>query len=215
MTGWENADRGWFTNDDLNLDSAANRRIVASELTFPNVAFGVHRRFAGGVSLSEIALGSAGEWEDELSKATPGDNLILLSLRQVQHQAIAHAGDPTNRRPPVLQPSDHDAVQAFITAGGSELALVSRSSPTPTVVECAFTFVDCRDDRVDWHEQVAERSGRGSEVWLFDAEIVWRDHDRRVLGDEQPEAWNAHHGIYLIDGYAPDERGQVVCGGPY
>jgi hypothetical protein len=84
----------------------------------------------------------------------------------------------------------------------------------PTLVECAFAFLDLRDDQVDWREPIAERSAHGGEVWLFDGAIVCRDHDRRRRGAEPPEAWDAHHGIYLIDGYFPDEQGRVVCGGP-
>jgi predicted ATPase with chaperone activity len=34
-------------------------------------------------------------------------------------------------------------------------------------------------------------------------------------GPDPPETWTARHGIYLLDGYVPDEQGRVLCGGPY
>jgi hypothetical protein len=103
----------------------------------------------------------------------------------------------------------------LIAAGGPELALVARFPAVPTVVECHVAFIDCRDDEVAWRQPVARTSAHGGEVWLFDAEPVWPDHDRRVRGDEPPDTWMAHHGLYLVDGYAPDDQGRVVCGGPY
>lgn len=215
MNGWRFADRGWFVNDALNLRSAASRAIVAAELKFPNVTFGVHRLFAGGGSPSEIAIATIDQWETELSRGRPGDNLILLSLRQVQDQALVHVGDVASPDPPVLHPMDVDVVEAYISGGGSELAFVWRFTATPGAMDCASAAIDLHDNQIVWRESVAERSAGRGEVWLFDGEILWRDHDRRQFGWEPPEAWTAHHGIYLVDGYLPDEQGRVVCGGPY
>jgi hypothetical protein len=47
---WRFADRGWFVNDDLNLRSPSNLAAVEGALSFPNIAFGVHRWFRGGRS---------------------------------------------------------------------------------------------------------------------------------------------------------------------
>jgi hypothetical protein len=216
MGGWRFADRGWFINDRLNLRSEANRRIVANELAFPNVAFGVHRWFAGGSSLDAIAITSLDQWDADLARGRPGDNVILLSLRQVEDAALVHAGDIGSPQPAVPSAADVVAIDAFNALGGyGEIFVVRRFSPRPGEIESASRYVDLRDAAWPWQQALAEHSVDGGEVWLFDGELLWRDHDRRRHGAEPPETWTASHGICLVDGYVPDENGRVVCGGPY
>jgi hypothetical protein len=215
MSGWRFSDREWFVNDGLNLRTDANRRIVAAELAFPNVVFGAHRWFAGGGSASAIAITSLDEWDADLAKGRPGDNVILLSLRRVEAEALTHAGNMASPHPPVLSTADINAIEAFIAAGGNELLFVRRFSPRPGTIDCVFTWIDLRDAGWPWQKGLAEYAIGGGEVWLFDGELLWRDHDRRQSGSDPPETWTAHHGSCLVDGYVPDEQGRVVCGGPY
>jgi hypothetical protein len=215
MSGWGFADRGWFVNDGLNLATDMNRRIVAAELGSPNVVFGDHRWFAGGGSATGIAITSLDQWDAELARARPGDNVILLSLRRVEADALTRAGDLASRIPPVPSAADVDAVEAFIAAGGNELLLGRGFSPRPREVECAFRWIDLRDAAWPWRPAFAEHSVDGGDVWLFDGELLYRDHDRPQYGSDPPETWTAHHGINLVDGFVPDEQGRVVCGGPY
>jgi hypothetical protein len=215
VKGWRFADRGWFVNDGLNLRTDSNRRIVAGELEFPNVVFGVHRWFAGGGSADTIAVTSLDEWDADLARGRPGDNVIVLSLRRIEAEALARAGDITSPRPPVPSASDIQAIEAYIAVGGAELLFVRRFSPRPGTTECSFKWVDLDDAASPWQQALAEHSVPGGELWLFDGELLWRDHDRRQLAADPPETWTAHHGIYLLDGCVPDEDGRVVCGGPY
>ena len=217
MSGWRFADRGWFVNDRLNLRSEANRRLVANELDIPNVAFGVHRWFAGGSSLDEIAITSLEEWDAELARGRPGDNVILLSLRQVEDAALVHAGDMRSPQPPEPTAADVAAIAAYNAAARyGEIFVVRRFSPRPGEIESASTYVDLRDAPAwPWQQALAEHSVGGGEVWLFDGELLWRDHDRRRHEAAPPETWTANHGICLVDGYVPDEHGRVVCSGPY
>jgi hypothetical protein len=214
MSRWRFADREWFVNDGLNLRTDANRRIVARELEFPNVVFGAHRWFAGGASASAIAFTSLDQWDADLAKGRPGDNLILLSLRRVETTALMHAGDISSSHPPVPSAADVNAIEAFIEAGGGELLFVRRFS-RPGNVDGAFMWIDLRDPGWPWQQALAEHSVDGGEAWLFDGELLWRDHDQRLSASGPPEQWTAQHGIYLVDGYLPDDQGRVVCGGPY
>jgi hypothetical protein len=215
VRGWRFADRGWFVNDGLNLRTDANRRIVAGELEFPNLVFGVHRWFAGGGSADPIAITSLHQWDADLERGRPGDNLIVLSLRRVEAEALARAGDISSPRPPTPSAAEVSAIEAYVAAGGAELLFVRRFSPRPAAIECSFKWVDLEDAAWPWQQALAEHSVDGGEAWLFDGELLWRDHDRRQSGADPPETWTAHHGIYLLDGYVPDEQGRVVCGGPY
>ena len=80
MSAWRFDDRGWFVNDALNLRTEVNRRIVAAELEYANVVFGAHRWFAGGNSANSIAITSLDQWDAELARGRPGDNVIIQSL---------------------------------------------------------------------------------------------------------------------------------------
>jgi hypothetical protein len=215
MTGWRFVDRGWFVNDWLNLRTEANRRLVASELEFPNVVFGAHRWFAGGSSADAVAITAPGQWDAELARGRPGDNLILLSLRHIGAGALARTGTTTSPHPPAPSPADVIAIEGYVAAGGLELLFVRRFSPLPGTIEAAFAWLDLGDAGWPWQDALAEHAAGGGEAWLFDGELLWRDHDRRQRGSDPPETWTARHGICLVDGYLPDERGRVVCGGPY
>lgn len=216
MNGWRIADRGWFVNDRLNLRSEANRRLVADELAFPNVIFGVHRWFAGGSAASNVAITSLDQWDADLARGRPGDNVILLSLRQVEDAALVHPGDIGSPQPPAPTAADVVAIEAWAAAGAyAEILAVRRFSPRPGELECASVILDLRDTAWPWQQALAEHSADGGEVWLFDGELLWRDHVRRSHRAEPPESWTAHNGICLVDGYVPDEHGRVVCGGPY
>jgi len=216
VTGWRFSDREWFKNERLNLRAEANRGLVADELVDGNVVFGPHRWFAGGGSPALIALTTIEEWDEEVARGRPGDNLILLSLRKVAGLAVVHTGEPTSSRPGTLQPADIAAVEHYDrSAAFGELLCVRRSAPTPGKPEAALRVIDLRDAGWPWQEQVAEAASGGGEVWLFDGELAWRDHERRQQGSEPPEEWTAHHGLCLVDGYLPDAQGRVVCGGPY
>jgi hypothetical protein len=216
LSGWRFADREWFVNDGLNLRTDANRRMVAGELEFPNVVFGAHRWFAGGGSADLIAITSLDQWDADLARGRPGDNVIVLSLRRVEAEALRRAGDMSSPQPPpVPSEADVNAIGAYIAAGGNELLFVRRFSPRPAVIESSFKWIDLEDAARPWQHALAEHSIDGGEVWLFDGELLWRDHDRRQLGADPPETWTAHHGIYVLDGHVPDEQGRVVCGGPY
>jgi hypothetical protein len=215
MSGWRFDDRGWFVNDALNLRTVANRHVVGAELEHQNVAFGVHRWFAGGSAADAIAITSLGEWDAALARGRPGDNVILMSLRQVEAEALAHAGDIASGEAPILSAADITAIEVHAARGGLELLFVRRFAPQPGSTDASSRWIDLRDTLRPWREAVAEHAVDGGEVWLFDGELLWRDHHRRLQGSEPPERWQAHHGIYVIDGYVPDEQGRVVCGGPY
>lgn len=216
MSGWRFADRGWFHNDGLNLCSEANRRLVADELVGRNVVFGSHRWFTGGAAPSHVAMTTIDQWDAELARGRPGDNLILLSLRRVAHLALVHADDLSTPQPAALGPEDVAAIEGYDAAARlGELLFVRRFVPRPGGLEAALDTIDLRDAGEPWRERVAEASAGGGEIWLFDGELAWRDHERRQYGTEPPETWTAHHGIYLVDGYVPDGQGRVVCGGPY
>ena len=215
MSGWRFDDRGWFVNDALNLRTIANRQVVGAELGNQNVAFGVHRWFTGGSAANAIAITSLGEWEAALARGRPGDNVILVSLRQIEAEALAHAGNMASGEPPILSAADITAIEVHAAGGGLELLFVRRFAPQTGNVEAAFQWIDIRDSSRTWREAIAEHSVAGGEVWLFDGELLWRDHDRRQRRSDPPETWHARHGIYLVDGYIPDEQGRVVCGGPY
>ena len=169
MGGWRFADRGWFVNDRLNLRSEANRRLVANELAFPNVAFGIHRWFAGGNSLDEIAITSLDQWDADLARGRPGDNVILLSLRQVEDAALVHTGDIGSPQPPVPSAADVVAIEAFNAVGGcGEIFVVRRFSPRPGEIESASTYIDLRDAASPWQQALAEHAVDRGEVWLFE-----------------------------------------------
>jgi len=108
---------------------------VASDLEFPIVLFGVHRWFAGGSSAATIAITSLDQWDAELARGKPGDNVILISLQRVEAEALTHAGDLTSRLSPGPSAADFNAIEAFIAAGGDVPSFVRRFSPRPGEVE--------------------------------------------------------------------------------
>ena len=216
MTGWLFSDRGWFHNERLNLRAEANRRLIADELVERNVVFGSHRWFAGGGSPTLVAITTIEQWDNEVARGRPGDNIILLSLRKVARMALVHAGDASTPQPEELRAEDAAIVEAYDrVAKFGELLCVRRFTPVSGKVEAGFDRIDLRDASEPWQEQLAEASSGGGETWLFDGELDWRDHERRQHGLEPPESWTANHGICLVDGYVPDPHGRVVCGGPY
>ena len=91
--------------------------------------------------------------------------------------------------------------------------VVRRFAPRPGEIEAASTYVDLRDAAWPWQQALAEHSVEGGEVWLFDSELLWRDHDRRIHGAEPPETWTANHGICLVDGYLPDDTDASCAAG--
>jgi hypothetical protein len=215
MSGWRFDDRGWFVNDALNLRMDAIRPAVSAELEGGNVVFGAHRWFAGGSAADPVALTSLDDWDAELARGRPGDHVLLLSLRRIEAEALAHAGDRASEGSPVLGSADISAVESYAAAGGLEILFVRRATPSEGETDAAFRWIDLRDASWPWQQAFAEHAAGGSEVWLFDGELLWRDHDRRRRGSDPPETWRAQHGIYVVDGYIPDEQGRVVCGGPY
>lgn len=214
MTGWRYSDREWFRNDRLNLRTEAIRRLVIGELTGQNVLFGSHRWFAGGAAEDDVAITSVEEWDAELARGRPGDNVILLSLRQVTQLALVHAGSLDDPGPLALSAAEIAAVEARSHGNGlGELLCVRRSSRGASVLAASCRHIDLRDGEWPWRDQLQEAGG--GEMWLFEGDLDWRDHERRQFGTEPPEAWTAHHGIVLVDGVVPDAEGRVVCGGPY
>jgi hypothetical protein len=214
VTGWRFSDRGWFVNHKINLRSQENRRLVTAELEFPNIAFGVHRWFFGGGSPDLVAIATPARWGAELARGRPGDNLLLISLRRVAELALAHVGELTSRQPPALA-SHEETIRAFLAdTRRGQIALVHRYSPRPGRLVCHYgIFWDPEAD--GWDTELWEWSQAGGELWLFDNELVWQDHERRAWGTQPPEEWEAQHGLCLVDGYVPDEQGRVVCGGAY
>jgi hypothetical protein len=215
MDGWRFADRGWFINDALNLRSAANRRAVADELEFPNIVFGLHRWFAGGGNAAHVAIATMEQWDAELARGRPGDNLLLLSLRRVAGRALAHAGEITSHERPVLGRSDIERIGAFLGDDRRDLTVVQRLSPRPGDIRCAARVIPTYPRPSEWDQELADGPWSGGDVWLFDGDLVWRDHAHRQRAPQPPETWTASHGLYVVDGYVPDELGRVVCGGPY
>ena len=215
MVGWRFEDRGWFVNDAINLRTESNRQAIAAELEYPNVVFGAHRWFAGGSAADAVAITSLVDWDADLARGRPGDNVILLSLRRVEAEALAHVGDSASPEPPILGASDIAAIESHAADGGYELLFVRRFSPQPGGVEAAFRWIDLRDTSWPWQRAFAEHAADGGEVWLFDGELLWREHHERHRGSDPPETWRAGYGAYVVDGYIPDEHGRVVCGGPY
>jgi hypothetical protein len=211
---WRFADRGWFVNDGINLRSATNLALVASALEFPNIAFGLHRWFRGGASPDAIAMATEEEWDAELARGRPGDNLMLLSLREVADQALLRLGELTGVSLAPISDADLGPIRDFLNNDRREVAVVRRYSPRPGELVCAHRVLwDPKPD--EWAEQVDEWRATSGELWFFDEELLWQRHHTRIRADVPPEDWMAHHGLYLVDGYIPDEAGRVVCGGPY
>jgi hypothetical protein len=215
MSGWRFDDRGWFVNDRLNLGTEVSRRVVAAELEDANVVFGAHRWFAGGRSADAIAITSLDQWDAELARGQPGDNVILISLRRVDAEALAHVGDRESAEPTDLGAAAIAAVESYAAAGGVELLVVRRFTPRSGDIEAACQWIDLRDTSWPWQQALAEHSTAGGERWVFDGELLWRDHRRRLQASDPPESWQASDGVYVVDGYVPDDQGRVVCGGPY
>ncbi len=173
MTGWRFSDRGWFHNERLNLRAEANRRLIADELVERNVVFGSHRWFAGGGSPSLVAITTIEQWDDEVARGRPGDNIILLSLRKVAQMALVHAWDASTPWPEAVRPEDAAVIEAYDRmAKLGELLCVRRFTPTSGQVEAALDRIDLRDVSVPWQEQLAEAAASGGgEIWLFDGEL--------------------------------------------
>src|SRR5680860_1517991 len=203
---WRFADRGWFVNDGINLRSDANRAAVAEALVSPNVAFGLHRWFKGGCAPDAIAIATPQEWEAELARGRPGDNLMLLSLRDVANQALLRLGEVTGRPLRGLGDSDLTVIRDFLRDDRREVAVVHRYSPRPGEVTCAHSVLwDPQHD--EWAAQIDQWKATSGELWFFDEEILWQRHDTRIQADTPPEDWMAQHGLYLVDGYLPDAEG--------
>jgi hypothetical protein len=208
------ADRGWFVNDRINLRTDTNRQLVAAELQFPNIAFGLHRWFAAGSSPDLLAIATPEQWEAELARGRPGDNLMLLSLRRVAELAVAHVGGVTNREPLSLDGSDLVPVQSLLADDRQEITVIHRFSPQPDDLICSYK-VQWDLKTPDWDAQIDEWSAMSGELWFFNNEIIWQEPASRVRAAQPPEEWTAQHGMYLVDGYLPDQQGRVVSGGPY
>jgi hypothetical protein len=204
---WSFADRGWFVNDALNLRSSENLRAVAVALESPTLLFGVHRWFAGGSSPDLIAFGSAADWDAELARGRPGDNLIVLSVADVPDLVLLHAREPGFRG------ADVDLAALRLGGPGRELAIVSRQT-SAAAHRATYRMVEVADHE-SWQDEVADALAASDETWIFDNDVVWRDHKRRSAGTTPPEQWPARHGRYVVDGFVPDAEGRIVCGGPY
>ncbi len=118
--------------------------------------FGSHRWFAGGGSPSLVAITTIEQWDDEIARGRPGDNIILLSLRKVAQMALVHAWDASTPRPEALRPEDAAVIEAYDrTAKLGELLCVRQFTPTSGQVEAALDRIDLRDLSVTWQEQLA------------------------------------------------------------
>jgi hypothetical protein len=203
----------WFLNDAINVLSADNQERIRAELVVPNVVFGLHRWYAGGSSPTSIALSSQAEWDLELSRCRPGDNLVLVSLRRVRHLALAHAGVLSSGSPPVLSSPGQERLLAFLHDHRRELAVLHRHVGGDGRFECDYDIV-WDPSPEEWSEHLERWSRLQGELLFFDDdEILWRDKSGRQ--GVPPEEWASNYGDYLFDGYFPDARGRVVVGGAY
>ena len=203
----------WVVHDAINVLAEQNQAAVRAELVVPNVAFGLRRLYAGGGNPLLVALASPAEWEAELRRGRPGDNLMLVSLRKVNHLALAHVGSPASAVPLVPSDAVQERLQAFLGDRSNELAVVHRHVLDDELVECGYdTIWDPSDD--DWTDALDRWSRLKGELFFFD--------DAKVVGgkDEPDSAYalesrTGQHGYYLIDGYLPDAVGRIVIGGVY
>lgn len=200
----------WIVDDKLNVLAEENQGAVRAELVSPNVAFGLRRLYAGGGNPLLLALAAPKEWEAELARGRPGDNLMLVSLRDVSHLAIAHVGSPTSAIAPVPADGVHERLLTFLRDESNELAVVNRHLVGDEHVECSYdTIWDPSAD--DWADALDRWSRLRGELFFFDdAKVVWgRDEP------DTPESRSAQHGYFLIDAYIPDAAGRIVVGGVY
>jgi len=153
------------------------------------------------------------EWHMELDRGRPGDNLMLLSLEAVQADAILRIGSIDG---PALGRVD-SAVRPIVdllSDSRREVAVVRRCSPATGQV-LADHSVLWNPSPEEWQEQLDAWATIAGELWFFDEEIIWQRHEDRFRAETPPEQWTARHGVYLVDGFLPDDQGRVVCGGPY
>lgn len=203
----------WVVHDEINVLTEQNQAVVRAELVFPNVVFGLHRWYAGGSSPSRVVLATPEEWEAELSRGRPGDNLMLVSLRKVTHLALAHLGSPMSADPPITPDSVQERLLLFLEDESNELAVVHRYVLHNEHVECSYDTVwDPSAD--DWADDLDRWSRLKGELFFFDdAKVVWAKAEPCPV--YAPESRTGQRGYYLIDGYLPDADGRIVIGGAY
>ena len=203
----------WVVHDAINVLAEDNQAAVRAELVFPNIAFGLHRWYAGGSSPSLVALASPAQWEAELRRGRPGDNLMLVSLRKVSHLALAHVGSPTSANPPSPTDAVQERLLRFLGDESNELAVVHRFLLDDEQVECSYGTVS-DPSAADWTDALDRWSRLRGELFFFDdSAVVWAKAEPGSAS--APESRTGQHGYYLIDGYLPDPDGRVVIGGPY
>jgi hypothetical protein len=153
------------------------------------------------------------EWLMELDSGRPGDNLMLLSLDAVRDESLLRIGSIDG---PVLGRVD-SVVRPIVELLGDtrrEVAVVRRSSPgAGELVADHSVLWDPSSE--EWQNLLDAWAATTGELWFFDEEIIWQRHEDRFRAETSPELWSARHGVYIVDGFLPDDDGRVVCGGPY
>jgi hypothetical protein len=205
----------WFVNDRINLLSNVNLELVAAALRFPNIAFGLHRWFYRASGPDPIAVATSEQWEAELARGRPGDNLMLLSLEAVRLSAMVHVGDVPSTDPLRMSPQQQQQVREFLADDRHEIAVVHRSSPDGREVSCSYEVL-WNPGSEEWDDPLRKWSQSMGELFLFNNDILWQDvRPARSRTERPPEEWTPQHGMFLADGYIPDEDGRVVCRGAY
>ena len=151
----------WVVHDEINVIAEQNQAAVRAELVFANVVFGLHRLYAGGSAPLRLALASPEEWDAASRRGGQGDNLILVSLRKVNHLALAHVGSPTSAVPPVPTDAVQARFLAFLGDESNELAVVHRHMAATSTSSAATTPCGARRLRTG---RMHSTAGPGSTV---------------------------------------------------
>lgn len=202
----------WIVNPKISATSPENRAIIQSALQQSNVAFGLHRWYYGGSGPDLIAITNMDRWDEELRRGRPGDNLMLVSLVDVEEKAIAHLGNAMNSEPLLSHETELERAWAFLESTNNEVIALTRHVNAAGNTACSIEILWDPDDNE--RSKLVERWRlTPGELWLFGASVIWQDDPAH---HELPRTeWRAQHGQFLLDVYIADADGNVPNGGAY
>jgi len=202
----------WVWNPLIDATSAENRKLVVEALQGGNIAFGLHRWYYGGSAPDFCSIGAVDEWDAEIARGRPGDNLMIVSLESVSHQKILRQGHPVLGGMGSLASDDLGAAWRFLESSANEIVAITRHISDAGEVVSSIELV-WDPDAVERDRLFEEWRGLPGELWLFDMSVIWQDEsDRKGIPREQ---WTAQHQQFLVDVYIPDQQGRVPTGGAY
>ena len=205
-------ERRWLWNPRIDVTSPESRGLMIDALKGSNVAFGFHRWYYGGSAPDLISIATITEFDVEIGRGRPGDNLMLVSLDSVANRAIAHVGDPVAGGLAALSDDALHGVWNFLASSANEVVALARHIADDGDVVCTVELI-WDPDPADRDELTYQWRDLPGELWLFDSNVVWQpESDRSGIARTH---WKAQHGHFLLDGYLPDEMGRVPVGGAY